>query len=172
MAIKAAALESVKAPLHFQTARECVLGASSISVSEDNVLFLKQRKYNWDDCAPFSFHWLSPTHSIISAFLSTPPKVITIKASLSGSADRLSCSFQTVGSSWCRTGATLRTDEGSNTPSVSHVGSKRTRALTITIRTRKMVFSCGKKAVFSIYCSSDSCHLKILTFCYRILFNM
>lgn len=55
----------------------------------------------------------------------------------------LSCSFQTVGSSYYTIAATLRTHWGGNTPSVSHVGSNQMRVLTVTISRMKMLFTSG-----------------------------
>lgn len=70
--------------------------------------------------------------------------VILIRAPPNDSMVWLSCSFQTVGSSYYRVAATLRTHWGGNKPSVSHVGSNQMRVLTVTISRMKMLFTSGE----------------------------
>lgn len=56
----------------------------------------------------------------------------------------LSCSFQTVGSSYYTIAAALWTHWGGNTPSVSNVGPNQKRVLTVTISRMKMLFTSGE----------------------------
>lgn len=80
----------------------------------------------------------------ISIFFPDPHQAILIRAPPNDSMVWLSCSFQTVGSSYYTIAATLRTHWGGNTPSVSHVGSNQMRVLTVTISRMKMLFTSGE----------------------------
>lgn len=122
-----------------------VHGLSSVIVFEGKWSIFEQQRYNWDNSAPFSFtdfHKPSVSYQYFYFFYD-PHQVILIRAPPNDSVVWLSCSFQTVGSSYYTIAATLRTHWGANTPSASHVGSNRMRVLTVTISKMTMLFTSG-----------------------------
>lgn len=96
----------------------------------------------------------------ISFYFSDPHQVISIRAPQNGSMVQLSCSFQTVGSCYYTVAATLSTDQGGHTPSVSHVGWNWIRVLTVTMSRMKMLSTSGELSsvlpVAPTHCGPDT----------------
>lgn len=136
-------IAAVDEPAYFEIACELCMVCPLSWYLRATSLFLNSK----DTTGTTLLHSLSLTFTNqvfnISIF-SVLHQVISIREPLNDSMVWLSCSFQTVGSSYYRIAATLRTHWGGNTPSVSHVGSNQMRVLTVTISRMKMLFTSGE----------------------------